>query len=111
VRVRHGIAGQTVALEKQIQLGAGIGRLHLPQVRQVVMVHGQNQIEIVEVIDTHLARAQWLKIIATAAGELTTAAIRRFTTMPVSRAGGVDMNPLLEAGRLDLMPKYRLGGR
>ena len=78
---------------------------------EVAVIHGQDQVEALEVLHRHLARAQRRQVIATALGSQAGALIRRLADMPVTGAGGVHLYPLSQAGRLQTLPEHAFGSR
>lgn len=115
VRVRHFIHGRTLGVfEEQLHFRHATDGLQLLQRRQILAVHGQQQIKVVEILRRHLARAQGAQLVTTLAGGGNRPAVRRAANMPISGAGGIDAaHPALPQGAFPLSEsaKHTLGRR
>ena len=75
----------------------------------VVVIHGEDEIEVEKILSGELARSTIGRDI-TIAQRLTHSAIRALAGVPVERASGVDVNLFTESGLLDLMAEDVFSG-
>ena len=115
VRVRHfpgAVLTKHIQEARQYQTLAGDARARVerPQIGQVAVVHGQDVIEVAEVLGAHLARAQIVHRVAALRGGGAGASIRRAADVPVAGAGACDMKAVAQAGVTDPLAEHRFGG-
>src|SRR5688572_32969358 len=84
-----------------------LGRRHAREGAQVPAVHGEDEIEIVEVALPDLARTLRAQVVAPALRVVLGAIVRRLADVPVAEAGGLDAQ--LQACFFRQSSKDRLG--
>ncbi len=77
--------------------------------RLVVPVHGEDQVEGLEVFNLDLPRPQRRQVVTTLARMPLAALIRRRAGVVVVRAGGVDVDLVCQAQRRNAMAQHALG--
>ncbi len=83
----------------------------IDQRREVVPIHGDDVVEVLEVLRAHLATAQVIDIDAAPAGGLAGALVRRASHVPGRDSGGVDLDHVAQPFILYQAPEYALGSR
>jgi hypothetical protein len=86
------------------------GRTNALQVGQVLLIHGQNQIKLVEIASYDLPRSEWRKVVAPTGGRRGGARIGRFPDVIGSGSGGIYLHLIRKPLRLDHRPKHSIGG-
>ena len=86
-------------------------RRNAPQYLQVPAVHGEDQLEGLEIVRRYLARAQPAEIVAAAPRVLLRALIRRLADVVVVRPGRIDADLVGQARLTHQPPHDAVGGR
>ena len=76
----------------------GPARIHLGEIRVVLGVHGEDQVEAREIRGPHLPGAQRREVEAPGTGCLLHGRVGRFAHMPVTDARAVDLGPVAQHG-------------
>jgi len=79
------------------------------QLRDIRPVHGEDQIEIVKILEQYLAGALPGNVDAMCACGGDRASIGRFSLMPAADAGGIDAEGIAKACLIHDMAEYSLG--
>lgn len=115
IRVRDFVQHRVLCVfEEQFDFGPAVRRAQLLQGRDVLAVHGQQQIKVVKVLRHHLSRTQCAKLVAAFAGSGNRPAVWRTADMPIPGTGGIDAAyPSLAHSTFLLSqgPKHTLGRR
>lgn len=111
VRVRHDLAAAVRRiLHEERQFVPMLWRTLRAQARQIVMIHGQNVIEVGKITRRYLACALGGEVIAALPGMLLAARIGRFACMPAIGPGGINMELVSQRMALRTLAQYALGG-
>jgi hypothetical protein len=84
---------------------------HPKNVVQVLSVHGQDQVEIIEVGTTELSCPKMAKVNSVQFGRLLHPSVRGVSDVPASGTGRVNLEISLDTGFKDFLPKHTLRER
>lgn len=79
------------------------------EIGEVIPVHGQNVIELPEILNANLTTAQATEIIPPLCSSILRPLIWWLTIVIIMGASGVNHDPIVQAGGFDHLPEYALG--